>query len=75
MMKKKGFVGAVISALCIALYYVGMAVLFLCIPDFPLWGKLALCLIPMAVCALVVAVLVQRIRELKSGETDDLENY
>ena len=75
MMKKKGFVGAVLSALCIALYYVGMAVLFLCIPDFPLWGKLLLCLLPAGICGVVVLVLVQRIRELKSGETDDLENY
>ena len=74
-MKKKGFVGAVVSALCILLYYGAMLVLFAFLPDFPWWGKLLLGLIPLGVCSVVVLVLVQRIRELKSGETDDLEKY
>ena len=40
-----------------------------------LWIKLLLCLIPAIVCALVIYVLVQRIREIRSGETDDLDRY
>jgi len=74
-MKKKGLTGAVISALFVLLYYGAMLVLFARIPGFPWWGKLLLCLIPLGVCAMVIFVLVQRVRELKSGETDDLENY
>ena len=74
-MKKKGLIGAVVSALCILLYYGAALVLFALIPDFPWWGKLLLSLIPLGVCAVVVLVLVQRIRELKSGETDDLDKY
>ncbi|MBQ3534577.1 MAG: hypothetical protein IJA56_05420 [Clostridia bacterium] len=75
MMKKKGFVGAVISALCIILYYAAAAVMFTLLPGIPFWGKLLLCLLPAGICGVVVLVLVQRIRELKSDETDDLENY
>jgi len=75
MMQKKGFVGAVISALCVLLYYGIAAVMFTMLPGIPLWGKLLLCLLPAGICAVVVLVLVQRIRELKSSETDDLENY
>ena len=74
-MKKKGFWGAVLSALFVILYYGGAFVLFACQPDIPLWAKLLLCLLPLGVCAVTALVLVQRIRELKSGETDDLDNY
>ena len=36
---------------------------------------LLLCLIPLAVCGVAVYVLVQRIREINSGEEDDLDQY
>ncbi len=75
MKKKNGLTGAVISALCIILYYGAMLVLFALIPGIPWWGKLLLGLLPLAVCATVIGVLVQRVRELKSGETDDLDKY
>ena len=74
-MKKKGIIGAVVSAVCILLYYLAMAALFFTIPDLPSWCKLALCLIPLAFCIVIIAVLTQRIREVNSGETDDLDNY
>ena len=74
-MRKRSYTGAVISALCIVLYYIAMLVLFTQIPGIPLLGKLLLCLMPLGLSAVVILVLVQRIRELKSGETDDLDNY
>jgi uncharacterized membrane protein YhaH (DUF805 family) len=74
-MKKKGFWGAVLSALFVILYYGGAFVLFACQPDMPLWAKLLLCLIPAGIIALTVGVTVQRIREIRSGETDDLDKY
>ncbi|MBR4991611.1 MAG: hypothetical protein IKY86_01310 [Clostridia bacterium] len=74
-MNKKGFWGAVLSAVFVVLYYGGALVLFACQPDIPPWAKVLLCLLPIGVCGVTVLVLVQRIRELKSGETDDLDNY
>lgn len=74
-MKKRKFAGPVIAAGCILLYYIGMLILFSCVPGIALWLRLLLCLIPLGVCALVVYVLVQRIREIRSGETDDLDQY
>ena len=59
----------------LVLYYVGVAVTFLCVPGIPGWTKALLCIIPAAVCALAVYVLVQRIREIRSGEEDDLDKY
>ena len=57
------------------LYYGGMAAMFVCVPGIPGWAKALLCLIPLAVCAVAVGVLVQRIREINSGEEDDLDQY
>ena len=74
-MKKKGLLGAVLSALFVIIYYGGLLLLFAFQPEIPSWARILLCLIPLGVCAVVIFVLVQRIRELKSGETDDLDNY
>ena len=74
-MKKKGLLGAVLSALFVIIYYGGLLLLFAFQPEVPSWARVLLCLIPLGVCAVVILVLVQRIRELKSGETDDLDNY
>ena len=74
-MKKKGLLGAVLSALFVMIYYGGLLLLFAFQPEIPSWARILLCLIPLGVCAVVILVLVQRIQELKSGETDDLDNY
>ena len=74
-MKRKGLLGAVLSALFVILYYGGLLMLFAFQPEIPSWARILLCLIPLGVCAVVILVLVQRIRELKSGETDDLDKY
>ena len=74
-MKRKGLLGAVLSALFVILYYGGLLLLFAFQPEIPSWARFLLCLIPLGVCGVTVLVLVQRIRELNSGETDDLDNY
>ena len=74
-MKKKGYLAPTLVVAFLMLYYGGMAAMFVCVPGIPGWGKALLCLIPLAVCAVAVGVLVQRIREIKSGEEDDLDQY
>ena len=74
-MKKKGYLAPTLVAAFLMLYYGGMAAMFVCVPGIPGWAKALLCLIPLAVCAVAVGVLVQRIREIKSGEEDDLDQY
>ena len=75
MMKKRGYLAPTLVVAVIVLYYIGMAAMFVCVPGIPGWAKALLCLIPLAVCAVAVGVLVQRIREIKSGEEDDLDKY
>ena len=75
MKKKKGYVAPVLVVAFLLLYYMGIAVVFALQPGVSGWLKALLCLIPLGVCGVTVLVLVQRIRELNSGETDDLDNY
>ena len=74
-MKKKGLVGAVVSALCVILYYGVAAVMFARVPDIDPLAKMLLILVPIGICGVVILVLVQRLRELKSDECDDLDKY
>ena len=74
-MKKRGYLAPALVVAFIVLYYVGMAVMFICVPGIPGWVRALLCLIPLAVCAVAVGMLVQRIREIRSGEEDDLDKY
>ena len=73
--KKTQYIGPVIAASLLILYYIGMAVMFILIPEISLTVRLLLCLIPAVITALIIYVLVQRIREIRSGETDDLDRY
>ena len=74
-MKKRNYIAPIAVSACVILYYIGLAVFLLAIPNFVWWGKLLLIVFPAAVCGLVLYVLIQRIRELGSGETDDLDQY
>ena len=74
-MKKKGYLAPVLVVVLLVLYYTGITAVFLTDPGIAGWFKALLCLVPLALSALAVAVLVQRIREIKSGEEDDLEQY
>lgn len=72
---KKGYIAPIIVAAFLLLYYAGMAVLFTSIPEIVWWFKALLCVIPLAFVGVVIHVLVQRIREIRSGENDDLDKY
>ena len=74
-MKKRGYLAPALVVAFIVLYYGAMAALFIWVPGIPGWVKALLCIIPAAVCAVAVAMLVQRIREIRSGEEDDLDQY
>ena len=59
----------------LVLYYVGIAVFFTVTPELPGWAKVLAGLATLALSAVAVGVLVQRIREIRSGEEDDLDQY
>ena len=74
-MKKRNYIAPIIVAAILLLYYAGFAALLIFVPGLLWWLRLILCIAPALLGALVIFVLVQRIRELNSGENDDLDKY
>ena len=76
MQKKYGskIAGSVAVAVIILLYLViyGVGLVWL-IPGVFL--KIAAAVIPVAFAAMIIFVLVERIKEIRSGEEDDLSKY
>jgi heme/copper-type cytochrome/quinol oxidase subunit 1 len=70
----KKMIAPVIVTLCIIAYY---AVLLAALVkfDIPFFIKLAAALVPVVIMILTAAVLIERIKEIRSGEEDDLSQY
>lgn len=63
----------IISAI-ICLYYIGFVVVCIFIP-IPFLVKLLFGIVPLLLAGVCVYVLLERIREIRSGEEDDLSKY
>ena len=46
-----------------------------CFVPLPTWGKLVGFLVPIALIGVVIWMLIERIKEIRSGEEDDLSKY
>lgn len=73
-MKIKKLIAPVVIAALLVLYFIAFVVLSFLF-SIPLWAKLLGALIPLALIGVSVFVLVERIKEVRSGEEDDLSQY
>ena len=71
---KKMIAPIVISAI-VVLYYIAFAVTCLVVKDMPSLVKLLCGILPLFVAGGSVYVLIERIKEIRSGEEDDLSKY
>ena len=71
---KKLIAPIVISAL-IVLYFIGFIVLIAVTDGLPLGWMIAGSVIPLGFAGVMIYVLVQRVKEIRSGEEDDLSQY
>lgn len=71
---KKMIAPVVITAIMV-LYYIGFAYACLFWDGIPLLGKILGGVIPALLAGVSIYVLVERIREIRSGEEDDLSKY
>ncbi|GAA0804715.1 hypothetical protein DWX43_12970 [Clostridium sp. AF19-22AC] len=70
----KKMVAPVIITVLLLLYFIGFAVVvFLLRP--PLAACIIGAVIPLALAGVALGVCIQRIREIRSGEEDDLSKY
>ena len=72
-MSVKKMIAPMIVALVMLLYYVAYFVFLVAVLD-GIW-KYALGIIPLAFAAVTVGVCIERMKEIKEGEEDDLGQY
>ena len=68
-------VAPILITAILVLYYIGFFLVCAVIEGIPLIGKLLAGILPLGLTGVSIAVLVERIREIRSGEEDDLSQY
>ena len=71
----KKMIAPIVIATIFVLYYIGIVVFFMTIPGVPVIARVLLIVIPIMLAAVMLGVLISRIREIKGGEEDDLSQY
>ncbi len=74
-MRHRKYIAPVVIAVLLILYYISLFVLFTRLADVSRLTRALLLIVPLLLCGVVIYVLVQRIREINSGEEDDLDQY
>ena len=71
---QKKMIAPIVITVLLSAYMLTYFVVLLIMP-MPVWVKVLIGLIPLALLGASVFVLVQRIKEIRSGEEDDLSQY
>ena len=74
-MHRRKYIAPVVVVVLLCAYYIAFAVLVGRTVELPLFGKIAAIILPLVICGALIGVLVQRIREIRSGEEDDLDKF
>lgn len=72
---QKKMVAPFVIAGILIVYYVVIAAVFFFIPETPLAVKVIFAVVPLALAGVALAMLLERIKEIRSGEEDDLSQY
>ncbi len=73
--KTKKMIAPVIIVTLISIYYIAIGVIFAYMNGVPMLAKIIALVVPGIITGVAVTVLVQRIKEIKKGEEDDLSKY
>lgn len=76
-MKKHGvkMIAPIVIAVIVVLYFLGISAMFLLADGIPFIAKILMIIIPLALTGVMIGVTVSRIKEIRSGEEDDLSKY
>lgn len=74
-MHKKKMIAPIVITIVILLYCVGYAYFYIFGDSISLLVKILGGIIPMLLAGVCIYVLVERIKEIRSGEEDDLSKY
>ena len=71
----KKMVAPIIVAIIIVLYYIGIALFMIAIPGSPVVFRILVVVVSFILTAVMIGVLISRIKEIRGGEEDDLSKY
>lgn len=71
----KKMIAPIVIAVVFVIYYAGLAAVMMFVEDMPGVMKALFILVPLALAGVMVGVVVSRIKEIRSGEEDDLSKY
>jgi uncharacterized membrane protein (DUF485 family) len=71
----KALVAPIVITILIVLYFIGFIVIALTTNWLPVGMMIAGVVIPLCLAGVMIYVLVQRVKEIRSGEEDDLGQY
>lgn len=68
-------IAPVVIVALISIYYIAIGVIFAYMNGVPMLAKIIALVVPALLSGVAITVLVQRIKEIKKGEDDDLSKY
>ncbi len=73
--KTKKRIAPVVIVALISIYYIAIGVIFAYMNGVPMLAKIIALVVPALLSGVAITVLIQRIKEIKKGEDDDLSKY
>ena len=71
----KKMIAPIIISVIIISYYIGIGIFFMKVPGVPVGFKILMIIVPLILSAVMLGVLISRIKEIQGGEEDDLSKY
>ena len=68
-------IAPVVIVALISIYYIAIGVIFANMNGVPMLAKIIALVVPALLSGVAITVLIQRIKEIKKGEDDDLSKY
>ena len=68
-------IAPVVIVALISIYYIAIGVIFAYMNGVPMLAKIITLVVPALLSGVAITVLIQRIKEIKKGEDDDLSKY
>ena len=75
MNHKKKMVAPIVVTVIIVMYLLAIGTVVMLFQEIPIVVKILILGIPLALAGVMIGVLVSRIKEIRSGEEDDLSKY
>ena len=64
-----------VGFILISIYYIAIGVIFAYMNGVPMLAKIIALVVPALLSGVAITVIIQRIKEIKKGEDDDLSKY